>query len=310
MKVFPLKSGETFTGPGQFFNLQVPLDAKAFVRATSRGEGLPNIDGIVMDVKDFKEISNALGLNESTLSPSGRSEARNKVRLIHPNLYHLLSGPKNYKEQMLATKLFDKRVENPIRQLEKVDKKERTAKIINEVYPYLTAKPFLELEAKGGASAFITPSVSITSNKHMTAQVNQARKMMIDSRTLLETSSLKTYAETRDIINVLTISCRLIETQNYLTLFRLALCNNPDQVGFAFVKYEEKDTERIRKMMTFLRMFALQSMDELNRTEPIPIHLFNVDELGYAAYSSGVCNFVSPARDFPILSLCIQERRG
>jgi hypothetical protein len=299
MKVFPLKNGETFTGPSLFLNPQHPLDARAILTATTRAPGLPNIDGIVIDIVDYRDVSDNLGLDQGLLAEPSRTDARNKIRLIDPALHHLLSGTSEKKEAMLAMKLFDKRIQEPIKKLAEVPKKERTRKIIDEVYPYLIVKPLIEFEMRKGASAIIAPSVNISSGKHFTRQVAQANKMLTDTRTLLETSSLKSYGETRDLINVLTIAARLLEPQNFATLFRLALCNKPDQVGFRFLGIKESDTVTVRKMFTFLRTFAVQSMDDLDRREPIPIHLFNVDELGYAGYCSAVCNIVSPVATSP-----------
>ncbi|MGP8124956.1 MAG: hypothetical protein ACLQEQ_03690 [Nitrososphaerales archaeon] len=310
MKVYILKNGETFTAPSMFFNLQHPLDAKAFVKATGRGQGLPNIDGYVTDLVDHKRISEELGLNDTQLIEPSRSDARNKIKWLDPNLHRLLSGTDDEKEAMLRTGLFDARIKRPIRELSKIkNNKERGRKVIDEVYPHLTSRPLIEFELKHNTSGIIAPSVGITSNRYLIRQVHQNTKMLMDTRTLLDTS-LRGYRDTRDLINVISISTHLLDPANWVTLFRMAVCNNPDQVGFRFMGYKEIDVEKIKGMFKFVRAFATYSMDVLDRTEPIPIHLFNVDELGYAGYCNAVCNIVSPVATSPYYHFVSKDDEG
>lgn len=298
MKVYTLKNGETFTSPSLFVNPQVPVDAKALSEASNRD--LTNIDGIVFDIYDHHEVSEGLGFKTEELIPSNRFDTRRKIRFIDPSLHHLLSGSEEQKEKMFATGLFDRRVVDAMKKMAKMDipPKEKPKRIIDEVYPYLSVKPSIEYEIKNDASAIISPVVNLSSKKYLSTQIAKATRMLMDSKTLLETS-FKSYLETRDLVNVITLNYKLAEHHNYASLFRLALCNRPDQVGWKFLGIRESDSDAVRNMFTFLRDFATYSMDMLDRTEPIPIHLFNVDELGYVGYCNAVCNIVSPIATTP-----------
>lgn len=298
MKVYQQKNGDTFTSPSLFVNLQHALDAKAMHIASNRG--LPNIDGVVIDEMDYPGIAENLGVNEQSLFPQAKTDARQKLRWIDPTIHHLLIGNDEQKKRMLATKLFDTRLHAPIKKMMYSDMatQEKTRMIVDQVYPYLIVRPHIDFQLKNGAAAILSPCVNISSTRQFTHQVSKAAQMLTDTRTLLDTS-LKGYSQTRDLINILTVNYKLAEPQNYASLFRLALCNKPDQVGFRFLGIRESDTVGVDLMFQFLRNFAVYSMDELDKKEPIPIHLFNVDELGYAGYCSGVCNIVSPLATSP-----------
>lgn len=298
MKVHALKSGDTFTSPSIFINLQHPLDAKAMTIASNHG--LANMDGIVIDILDYKEIAENLGFNQHALVPTSHSDIRNKLRLIDPALHRLLIGNDEQKQRMLSTKLFDTRLHEPIQKMmnSDVSPKEKTRIIIDQVYPYLTVKPPIDFQLRNGAAGIIAPSVNISSRKHLNTQVAKVTQMLTDTRTLLDTS-LAGYSETRDLINVLTIFYKLAEPQNYSSLFRLVLCNKPNQVGFRFLGVKESDTVAVKNMFTFLRDFAIYSMDVMDTKEPIQMHLFNVDELGYVGYCNAICNIVSPVATTP-----------
>lgn len=297
-RVYTLKNGETFTSPSLFVNPQVDLDARALLEASAHD--LENIDGIVFDIYDHAKLSEALGFGTEQLAPSGNLDLRKKVRLIDPALHHLLGGSEEEKEQMFKTGLFDARVVNALRKLslDDIPAKEKPKRIIDGVYPYLTVKPSIEYQIRHDASAIISPVVNLSSKLHLSAQIAKATSMLKDTRTLLETS-FKSYIETRDLINVITLNYKLAEYHNYADLFRLALINRPDQVGWKFLGIRESDSDAVKKMFAFLRDFATYSMDVLDRKEPIPMHLFNVDELGYDGYCSAVCNIVCPIATTP-----------
>src|SRR5450759_352566 len=136
MKVHTMKSGDTFTYPSLFVNLQHSLDAKAMHIASNRG--LSNIDGIVVDQLHYSDIANDLGFNQESLVPPSQSDMRLKLRLIDPALHYLLVGNDDQKVLMLASKLFDARIHSPIKKMMHTDipTKEKTRLIIDQIYPY------------------------------------------------------------------------------------------------------------------------------------------------------------------------------
>jgi len=308
MKVYTLKNGQTFTTPSLFVNPQHRLDAKSLAHTTSKS--LSNIDGLVIDIMDYGEVADDLGFNSAPIVMTSQADLRDKVRFIDPSLHKLLNGSSEEKSQMLATKLFDEQITKSVRKLANPDlpNKEKPQIIINEIYPYLTVKPLIDFEVRHDASAIISPCVNISSKTYFRQQLSKATQMLVDSRILLESTDLKKYLETRDLINSLAINYKLIQPQNYSSLFKLAICNNPDQVAFKFLGIRESDSVSVPEVFAFLRNFAVYSMEMQERKEPIPIHLLNVDELGYAGYTNAVCNISCPLATSPYYSYPSKDR--
>ena len=103
-RVHAMKSGDTFTYPSLFVNVQRSVDAKAMHIASNRG--LSNIDGIVIDQLHYADIANDLGFNQQSLVPLNKSDMRLKLRLVDPTLHYLLVGNDEQKIQMLRDQIF------------------------------------------------------------------------------------------------------------------------------------------------------------------------------------------------------------
>ena len=298
-KVFTLKSGKTFTGPSLFVNPQHLLDAKALWKA-DHDYGLPQIDGIYLRLLDYKEVFSPLALNAQSLIPSDRPTIREKIRIIDPGLDSLLSGMNKDKEKMLATGLFDNRIRRVIKRLINSDgtNGEKTRMVVNDIYPYLQIRRLIEFQVENGADMIISPCINLSSKRYFLQQIQKARQMLVDTRTLLETSSLKKYLETRDLMNILVINANLIQEQNFHSIFDLILCNKPDHIGVKILGLQESNTVTWQLLLRFLRELHEYSKHVTN-SNPLPLHLINVDELGYTAYCSSVCNVVSPIATTP-----------
>ncbi len=234
------------------------------------------------------------------LFPSDKTTIRDKIKLIDPSLDFLLTGMNDHKEKMLDTGLFDNRIRRTLKDITQSNNttEEKLSKVINDVYPYLQVRPLVESQVKTDPDFIVSPCVHLSSNIKFREQVAKAREMLLNTRILLETSSLKRYLETKDLMNIVAISKSVIQDRNFHALFDLLLCNKPDHVGIKIIGVRESDTVTQNKVFEFLRQFS-EYAKHITNNRPPPLHLVNVDELGYASYCSGVCNIVSPIATSP-----------
>jgi hypothetical protein len=295
--VYTLKSGNTFTYPSLFVNPQKAPDVTALWKADGEN-AIQHIDGIVVNMIDYHAVYNDLSFNQHPIIAPDHRTLREKVRIIDPSYHELLTGTEEQKARMIATGFFDRHVERTIKQISKSDMSpsDKNRKIINDVYPYLHVKPAIEFQIEKNTDFIVSPCVNLTSQKRLSDQVRKAREMLMDSRTLLDTT-FKNYSETRDLMNIVTIQKNVIKEANFATLFKLLLSNNPDHVGIRVMGVQESDTVFMAVLFQFLRQFHMYM--RLQERGHIPVHLLNVDEIGYAAYCSGICNIVSPIATYP-----------
>lgn len=308
-KVYTLKSGKTYTAPSLFVNPQHILDVKA-LWYTDDNYGLPHIDGIYLRLLNYKKIFPSLALNAQSLIPSDRPTLREKIIIIDPALDFLLSGMSKDKETMLQTGFFDNKIKRAIKKIinSEVTNTEKTKIIINDVYPYLQSRRLIEFQVRNGADVIVPPCINLSSSRYLTEQILKARQMLIDARTLLETSSLKKYLETRDLMNIVTINANLIKERNFHVIFDLLLCNKPDHIGIKILGLRESDSISLELVFRFLRELHEYSKIVTNNNPP-PLHLVNVDELGYVGYCSGVCNIISPIATTPYFAFSSRKNR-
>jgi len=308
-KVYTLKSGKTYTAPSLFVNPQHILDAKALWYADDN-YGLSHIDGIYLRLLDHKKIFSRLALNTQSIIPSDRPTLREKIRIIDPSLDFLLTGMSKDKETMLRTGFFDNKIKKAIRKIidSKITNAEKTKVIINDVYPYLQSRHIIDFQVRNGADVIVPPCINLSSVRYLTQQIQKARQMLIDGRILLETSSLKKYLETKDLMNIVAINANLIKEQNFHVIFDLLLCNKPDHIGIKILGLKESDTISLELLFRFLRELYEYSKIVTNNNPP-PLHLVNMDELGYVGYCSGVCNTIAPIATSPYFAFSSRKNR-
>jgi hypothetical protein len=297
-KVYTLKSGNTFTAPSLFANPQSKYDVEALWRCDSEN-ALQHIDGLLVNMTEYATVYGRLGFNTQSLVDSDRRTLRDKVKIVDPCYNELLSGTEEQKEKMLKTGFFSKQVGKIIDSISsaKISPLEKSQRIIKEIYDYLQVKPAIEFQTRTNVDKIVSPCVPISSQtKFFSDQVAKARQMLMDSRILLE-SKFKSYLETRDLMNIVTIHKNVITERNFTSLYKLLVCNDPDQVGIRILGMQESDIPFIDLLFKFLREFNLFMKV---RDKPIsPVHLINIDELGYASYCSAICNIVSPIAALP-----------
>jgi hypothetical protein len=296
--VYTLKNGKTFTFPSMFVNPQNPRDVESLWKSDEEF-GLPHIDGILVNMIDFHEVYGKLALDSQPILSQEKPSLREKIRIIDPSYHVLLTGAMEEKARMLTTGFFDKKIEKATKQImhTKLSPSDKTRIIVNDIYPNLTVKPAIDFLVKNKSDAIVSPCVNLSSKRWFGKQVDKAREMLMDTRALL-TTSYKAYSEKHDLMNIVTIQKDVVTERNFATLFRLLLCNDPDQVGIRVMGIQESDTVFLDTLFAFIRQFNLFMRLREKRTQ-IPIHLVNIDEIGYSGYCNGVVNIVSPIASNP-----------
>ena len=300
MTVHSLRSGKTYTTPSLFVNPQTHDDVKALWEI-DRQNNLTNIDGIYVALSDYKHLSSKLGFSTIPLFTENRITLRDKIFLVDPSLDKLLGGTDEVKQKMFATGKFDVRIQKTMRDIKLSDltTSEKSIQIMNEVYPRLQVRPLIDIQIDANADIIISPCVSITSKTRMVERFTTAQQMLQDTRTLLETSSLKRYKETKDLMNIVTFSRSIIsDERNFHRIFDLLLCNNPDFVGVKIDRIEESDTVAQISLFKFFRQFYEYAKHKTGNKPP-PIHFINVNELGYVGYCNAISNIVCPIGHSP-----------
>jgi hypothetical protein len=308
-KVYSFKSGHIYTAPSLFVNPQSPIDVKALWETDSK-YGLPNIDGLYLRFVDYNDVYKNLGYKDKPLFESERATIREKILLIDPSLDHLLSGMFADKIKILDIGIFDNKLKKLLSEiaLSDVSQVEKIKKTIEEVYPQLNSRRLIEFQLDNGASAIISPCVNLSSTIFLQQQIKKAREMLMNARTLLETT-FKKYLETRDLMNVVSISKSIIlHERNFKTIFDLLLCNNPDHVGIKFHGLRETDSYAYSKVFQFYRQFVEYS-SHVSSKQP-SIHFINVDEIGYVGYCNGISNIISPIAKSPQFAFRRRKIKG
>ena len=294
-KVYSMKSGKTYTAPSLFVYPQTELDVTSLWSMDEKNK-LTNIDGLYLSFVNYKQIYKKLNFNTKPLFNSNRIAIRDKILLLDPSIDKLLTGMEDDKRKMFATGRFDRRLEKIMKEIKLSDLTplQKSQRIMDEIYPKLQVRPLIELQTESNVDMIISPCIPITSKTKLTERFNFARQMLQDTRTLLETSSLKRYKETKDLMNVLTLSRSVIaDERNFHALFDLLLCNNPDHVGIKIDRMEESDTVGQITLYKFFREFHEYAKRKTGNKIP-PMHFINVNELGYVSYCSAVSNIVCP----------------
>ena len=293
-KVYSLKSGKTYTAPSFFVYPQTDHDVTSLWKMDEKNK-LTNIDGLYLSLSDYKQIYQKFGFNVKPLFNSNRITLRDKIFLLDPSIEKLLSGSDDEKRKMYATGKFDRRIEKIMKEIKLSDlnQSKRSLKIMNDVYPLLRVKPLIEIQTESNADMIISPCINISSKTKLTEKLTFARQMLQDTRTLLETSSLKKYKDTKDLMNILTVSANIVtDERHFHSLFDLLLSNSPDHVGIKVDRISESDTTSQLTLFKFFREFTDYAKHKTGKNPPI--HFINVNELGYVSYCSGVSNIVCP----------------
>ena len=298
MTVYTLKNGKSFTSPSLFVTPRNTYDVQALWDVDNRNN-LRHIDGIYAFLPDYKQLSQ-LGFSTSSIVNQRRSTIREKIFLVDPSL-DALTGMQDTKQKMFATGAFDPQIRRKLNDISSstLQNSQKSSQILSEVYPLLQVKPLMEVQVKANADMIISPCIPITSKVQLSGRISFARDMLRDTRTLLETSSLKQYNSRKDLMNVIILSTRVLSDEDsFYKIFDLLLCNNPDHVGIKIDGVPESDTIGQLSIFNFFQQFHKYAIRKLDNRPP-SLHFINVNELGYTSYCHAVSNIVCPMHKSP-----------
>ena len=298
MTVYSLKNGKSFTSPSLFVIPRNSYDIQALWSVDNRNH-LSHIDGVYVFLSDYKQLPR-LGFSTQSIVNQRRSTIREKIFLIDPSL-DALTGMQDARQKMFATGAFDPQIRKKLDDISSsaLQNSQKSSQILSEVYPLLQVKPLMEVQVKANTDMIISPCIPITSKAKLSSRINFAREMLMDTRTLLETSSLKQYRDRKDLMNVIILSKRVLSDEdNFYKIFDLLLCNDPDHVGIKIDGVPESDTIGQLSILNFFQGFYKYTIHKLDNHSP-PLHFINVNELGYPSYCHAVSNIVCPMQKSP-----------
>jgi hypothetical protein len=293
------KNNKSIRLPGIFLNPQTKTDAKVlndandFYSQNNENSGIPNIDGFIVDVKDWAEIRANLNLGQTKLTDV--RSLNDRILVIDTSLDFLLRGSVDDREKLKKLFLFEDDLINKVTEISERDNTpiEKSDAVVNEVYPMLDLKPIKDLiqfSLDSRSDILVRPTNSITSSKNIELQTKKAKEMISMSKILVSTLFSK-YESSIDQMNLVTISAGLIEPRNYDMLGDLLLSSAPDQIGLKLLNLNNRNESQLRNILDFL-LYIKHKIKMIDIK--VPIHLMNVDVFGYVAYCYGVNNISMP----------------
>lgn len=291
-----LKCGKIISSPSMFIHLNYPSEGqiarKIVARYSKRSKqnGMREIDGISVSIKDWKRISTPILMGY--LGDAPEYKLVDRIRLIFPSLYLLFTGTEADKKALVETIRASPELEEALHKIVVLrSRRDKIDKSIEDLYPLLDTsliRNLIEDQIQNGADILISPSVPITSLKRINDQIAKASEMNRVSRILLDTV-FSGYKEERDLMHVLTINPSVLKSNYLQALKETVLVNNPDQVGIRIMNLDENNTSQIWALLRFVKQLS----------KSIPVHVFNVREFGYVTFLYGASTMTTPIATDP-----------
>jgi len=315
MKSVPVKTkvGKHFRAPSIFLMPKSDLDARVLAIANQRyprapgGMSLEQIDGLVFNLKDYREMWGTItqtAFHDNEEIP--RRSLADRVKIINPGLEFLLRGNDSDRTKMGTTGLFDL---STIREVNRITSSEtspsdKAEQIVHEVYPKIhagTINSILRYQLNEEADIIILPTVPITSTRYFDKQIEKATEMIRTSCVLLERLFSGT-VNRRDMMVTVTADARFLAERKYVVELAACLFSQeseqagpervrPDHVGVAISNLDKGNETQIQNVFDFMGLLY-QGMKEQGRV--VPLHLLNIDQLGYLAFNYGVSAITMP----------------
>lgn len=311
-KVIKLKNGKQFSVPAVFLTPESALDGKVLREVngqfpeTRGGMGLEAIEGFTVYAKDWNRVAEGLRQKhtlETFLADNsiGRRPIEDRTFIILPELDFALRGSQSDRKKMHDAGLISDKQMKVIEQIaleSKLTHNQRLERTVDEVYPLLdttTLVQSMKFQFERHASILTIPSVSITSVRKFDAQTDKAREMMRSSHTILKDVFTGYYGKI-DVMNALTIGASVLKPENYPRLFTLLLSNSPDHIGLRIVGLDKANDSQVSNV--FNAMGELHNVMKANGINT-PIHVFNMDHLGYVGWCYGMSVLSMPISTDP-----------
>ncbi len=308
-----LRSGKVLGFPSLFLNPQNEMEGELLKLTNDRyptkpqNLGINYIDGVVISVKEFAEVSRMFHQTRlSEFTERNGPLLEDKVRLVNPSLYFLFQGTKNDKNAMLDTGLFPQSLKEILNDLSTLAKpSEKIDAAIDRIYPLLDTlliRNLIEFQIQNDSDILILPSVPVTtiSKLRFKKQISKVSQMNKTGRILLDTV-FKSIRKRKDSMSMLTINTSTIHPKNIDNLIEALIIAEPDHIGITPLNFNEADIPRTRMLLQLIRRIATITGSK------IPIHLFNVTELGYVAFCHGTSAMTSPIATDPYFKRRVEQ---
>lgn len=301
----PMKCGKTLQFPAMFVNPQNQMEAELVNLVNQRyptqpsHAGINYIDGIMISIKDLENVTRML--DQKCLSEYTENKPRSiesKIKIVDPSLHFLFQGTEEDKNSMLETGLFPQSLVAVLAAITSMAKPtEKIDALIDRIYPSfdtLLIRNLLEFQIKNHADIVIFPSVPITtsSKPRFRKQLAKVNEMNKTSRILYNTV-FKSTREALDSMSMLTINTSVITPENMHELIEAIAVAEPDHIGIRPQNFSEADVPR-----TYMLLQLIEKIANITNGK-IPIHLFNVTELGYVSFCHGSTSMITPIATDP-----------
>ncbi|HEV2119431.1 MAG TPA: hypothetical protein VGS11_04925 [Candidatus Bathyarchaeia archaeon] len=307
-----LKNGKQFSIPAVFLTPESVLDGKVLREVngqfpeTPAGMGLERIEGFTVYAKDWDRVVQGLKPQptlEAFYSDNAisRRPIEDRPFIVLPELDFALRGSQPDRKKMLELGLISEKQFRAIEQIaleSKLTHNQRLDRTVDEVYPLLdttTLVQSLRFQLDRRTSILAMPSVSVTSVRKFDSQMEKAREMIRNGHTLLRDVFTGFYGKV-DVLNILTVGASVLKPENYPSIFSLLISYAPDHIGLRIVGLDKANDSQVSNV--FNTISELHTMMEANDIKA-PIHVFNMDHLGYVGWCYGMSVLSMPISTDP-----------
>jgi hypothetical protein len=294
-----LKSGKNIKTPALFVNVRTKKEAHLLKETINRYpvnknlDGLNQIDGIVVSIKDHHAVSPFLVRNKIT-DFAGKYSTDERSLIIDPSCYLPFMGLDQDKEAFCKTvSEWIPELQDKVNQITVMEsQKSKIEEYMKQIYPLLDVRliqGLLEFQMKNHADFLVCPSVPLSSPRKIKEQIKKMADMNREGGVLINTI-LKKYEMPKDSMNMVALNPSVLAPEYFEEIRNAMMQGNPNMLGIRLMNLDEKDVAETKTFLKFLK--------ELEGTK-IPIFVFNVREFGYVCLCHGASVISMPIARSP-----------
>lgn len=247
---------------------------------------IEQIDGVVVSMKDWKNVSNGLQWRQST-TEEVRRPLYDRELIIDPDLWQLFRGYGLNAERLFKTNVFSLDARRAYDEIStERNPKNKLSRQISEIYPKLDkeyVEKTLKFQKGEGASLIISPSPPITSAEHLESQLQKMQEMNKISKEHVDSGLLD-----GNLANVITLDPDIFKLSGAREKILKAISTpKVDIIGIKLLDLSSEDMFQAREILNLIKNIRERAMAKR-------IYLFNVSEFGYVAHCYGVNTIVMP----------------
>ena len=295
-----LKCGKSFDTPALFVNARTKKEARLLKETINRypiskdHDGLNQIDGIVVSVKDYHKVSPFLIKKKLKDFGEGHYSIDERVLIIEPSCHLPFMGTTPDKRAFCnAIVEWIPELQSIINRITMIkSQKNKIDEYIKEIYPLLDVRViqrFLEFQIENHADILVCPSVPLSSPRVIEKQIKKMGDMNKEGGILRDTI-LKKYKEPRDLMNLVALNPSVLIPQYFEDIKNALVQGKPDIIGIRLMNLDEKNVAETKEFLKFLKSLI---------GEKVPIFVSNVREFGYVTFCHGASVISMPIASSP-----------